>query len=376
MTLITGSGKTLIAALLLRWTIENELEGRSKGLPKRTAFFLVDKVALVFQQHAVLACNLDYPIEKFCGEMVDEISSKEFWDKAFADNMAIVCTADILYTCLHHSYIRMDQINLLVFDEAHHTKKNHPYARIIKDFYIEVSDEERRPRILGMTASPVDAEIDPRIAAEQLEALLHSQITTVADPTALQHSPGRLMSEVIVEYDVRPADWETELNKALRRLVGEYGIFKKPFAFAATAAAELGPWCADRYWQLFFRGGDVAHLEAKVERELLDSAFRQDIREHVDKVREAHKLVEQHSLVQPSLSRCQLSSKVIQLIGILQGQFHGIDNNRLCIVFVKQRNVASLLVDLLQQPEMSIPGLKPGLLVSCQPSASTHSNIY
>ncbi|GAB1318894.1 Dicer-like protein 1 [Madurella fahalii] len=360
----TGSGKTLIAALLLRWTIQNELENRSKGLPKRTAFFLVDKVALVFQQHAVLACNLDYPVEKFCGEMVDEISCKEFWDKTFAENMAIVCTAEILYTCLHHSYIRMDQINLLVFDEAHHTKKNHPYARIIKDFYIEVGDDERRPRILGMTASPVDAEMNPRIAAAQLEALLHSQIATVADPAAAQHSTGKPTSEMIIEYEVRPADWETDLNQALKALVGKYDVFKKPFAFTATAAAELGPWCADRYWQLFFRGDDVAHLEAKMERNfLLASAVSQNMGEHITKVREAYDLVEQHSFAQPSLDRGQLSSKVIQLISILRDQFQGTNNSRRCIVFVKQRNVASLLVDLLQQPDMRIPGLKPGLLV-------------
>ncbi len=90
------------------------------------------------------------------------VESKEFWAKMFNDNMAIVCTADILYSCLHHSWIRMDEVNLLIFDEAHHTKKNHPYARIIKDFYIERKDVEKRPRILGMTASPVGRTGRPR----------------------------------------------------------------------------------------------------------------------------------------------------------------------------------------------------------------------
>lgn len=37
----TGSGKTLIAALLLQWVIDNELEDRAVGLPKRISFFLV-----------------------------------------------------------------------------------------------------------------------------------------------------------------------------------------------------------------------------------------------------------------------------------------------------------------------------------------------
>ncbi|KAK3294877.1 dicer-like protein 1 [Chaetomium fimeti] len=357
----TGSGKTLIAALLLRWVIQNELEDRSKGLPKRIAFFLVDKVALVFQQHAVLACNLDYPVEKFCGDMVEDVS-KDFWHKTFDENMAIICTAEILYQCLTHSYIRMDQINLLVFDEAHHTKKNHPYARIIKDFYAQVEDREKRPRILGMTASPVDAQIDPKIAAAELEGLLHSQIATVADPTALQNSSTKLKSEVIAVYGKRPPEWDTKLNQALKDLVGDHRVFQKPFAFTAAAAAELGPWCADRYWQLFFRNDEVAKLESKTQREVLrQSAYSQEIAAHIDKVREAHRIVDQHDFAPPSLDL--LSSKVIILLRILRGQFRGVDHKRRCIVFVKQRNVASLLVDLLQQPGMEIPGLKPGILV-------------
>jgi endoribonuclease Dicer len=364
---VLGSGKTLIAALLLRWTIQNELEDRSKGRPKRIAFFLVDKVALVFQQHAVLTCNLDYPVDKFCGDMVEHVG-KEFWEKAFAENMAIVCTADILNQCLHHSYIRMEQINLLVFDEAHHTKKNHPYARIIKDFYATVEDEKMRPRILGMTASPVDAHIDPKIAAAELEGLLHSQIATISDPAALQHSSTKLKEEILVEYDRKPQDWETELNQALRELVGDHSVFRKPFAFTATAAAELGPWCADRYWQLFFRGEDMVKLESRTERELLrKSAYSQGMDLHINKVREARKLVKEHNFARPGADNAHLllSPKVILLYRILQDQFSGVNHNRRCIVFVRQRNVASLLADLLQQPEIKIPGLEPGALVGC-----------
>ncbi|KAK3990119.1 hypothetical protein QBC44DRAFT_240086 [Cladorrhinum sp. PSN332] len=360
----TGSGKTLIAALLLRWTIHNELDGRSKGLPKRIAFFLVDKVALVFQQHSVLTCNLDYPIEKFCGDMVIN-ANKDFWAKTFEDNYGIVCTAEILYSCLSHSYIRMDQINLLVFDEAHHTKKNHPYARIIKDFYAP-TEESKKPRILGMTASPVDAQVDPKIAAAELEGLLHSRIATVSDPAALQNSTSKPKEEKVIEYDPRPKDYTTELDTALKKLVGGLGDFSKAFAFTATATAELGPWMADRFWQLFFRSEDLARLEIKVERSLLHATVTgqsKDLNIDINPVRDAHNLVNQHRFARPSLDRNILSSKVIGLVDALQTQFSGEDQDRRCIVFVKQRNMATLLVDLLEQSEMQIPGLRPGYLI-------------
>lgn len=91
----------------------------------------VDCVTLVFQQFAVLECNLDQKIERFCGEMGCDLWVKETWAKHFAENEVIVCTAEILNQCLMHSFISIDDINLLIFDEAHHTKKNHAYARSV-----------------------------------------------------------------------------------------------------------------------------------------------------------------------------------------------------------------------------------------------------
>ena len=135
----------MIAVLLLRHIIDQELERRSLGQKPRVSFFLVGKlvhstknpltvsqvdcVTLVFQQFAVLECNLDQKIERFCGEMGCDLWDKRTWEKHLKDNMVIVCTAEILYQCLMHSFITIDEINLLVFDEAHHAKKNHAYAR-------------------------------------------------------------------------------------------------------------------------------------------------------------------------------------------------------------------------------------------------------
>lgn len=88
-------------------------------------------MTLVFQQAAVLESNLDEKIGSFCGEMGCDLWKKETWEKHFAANMVIVCTAEILYQCLMHAFITIHQINLLIFDEAHHAKKNHAYARYV-----------------------------------------------------------------------------------------------------------------------------------------------------------------------------------------------------------------------------------------------------
>ncbi|KAL9599467.1 MAG: hypothetical protein Q9219_003806 [cf. Caloplaca sp. 3 TL-2023] len=145
---------------------DQELADRFNGRSRRVAFFLVDSVALVFQQYEVLTSNLDQKIACFCGEMNTDLWAKETWQTHLNENMVIVCTAEILNQCLMHSFIGIDQINLLVFDEAHHAKKNHPYARIIKDFYVPEKNRSKRPKVFGMTASPVDVRSDFTQAAK------------------------------------------------------------------------------------------------------------------------------------------------------------------------------------------------------------------
>lgn len=154
----TGSGKTLIAALLMRHIAYEELKARANGRNPKLSFFLVNSVHLVRQQQKMLANNLPTIPEALHGGGNDDLWKKLEWDRLKSRNQAIVCTAEVLNQCLMHNFVKMEEINLIVFDEAHHAKKGHPYARIIKDYYLQ-SEESLRPKIFGMTASPVDANV-------------------------------------------------------------------------------------------------------------------------------------------------------------------------------------------------------------------------
>jgi endoribonuclease Dicer len=53
-------------------------------------------------------------------------------------------------------------INLVVFDEAHHALDRHPYNLIMSEFYFALPPRgsrdslgHQRPQILGLTASPM-----------------------------------------------------------------------------------------------------------------------------------------------------------------------------------------------------------------------------
>lgn len=175
----TGSGKTLIAVLLLRHVVDQELERRANGHAPRVAFFLVPKVNLVLQQAVVLERNLGCTITQIHGSMNVDAWSESYWAKLLAGTQIVVCTADILLHSLARSFVHMSSINLLVFDEVHHAKLGHPYSklvasqprsadtdkvRIMHGHYF-TSEKGNRPKLFSMTASPVDANVDVLDAA-------------------------------------------------------------------------------------------------------------------------------------------------------------------------------------------------------------------
>lgn len=340
--------------------MNQELEDRAQGIPPRLSFFLVERVALAFQQHAVLDCNLPCSVAVFTGEKVKNWT-KDFWLKQMGEHEVIVCTAEILNQCLQFAFIRIDQINLLIFDEAHHTKKNHPYARIIKDYYADGQHRGLRlPRIFGMTASPVDAMIDVRQAATELEGLLHSRIATTADPDALRRTVGKPKAENIVHYDPLHAPINTILTFKLKSLISNNKLFSKPLSFAESASRELGTWFVDRMWQLFLEDDEALKLGMKTERAFTkEMASSKVVERQKSAVQTAREFVKTHEFLKPE--PILLSSKVKKLVEILKEQFK--DPSMRCIVFVQRRWTARLLADFFEHDLVGIPGLKVGSLM-------------
>lgn len=52
--------------------------------------------------------------------------------------------------------------------------------RIMLDYYRD-EEADARPRIFGMTASPIDAKVDIQVAANELETMLDAKIATTED---------------------------------------------------------------------------------------------------------------------------------------------------------------------------------------------------
>lgn len=371
----TGSGKTLIAVLLLQHIIDKELEDRKAGQPRRISFFLVEVATLVYQQASVLDKNLSQPIARFCGEMNPDSWGKATWNEHFNTNLAIVVTADILYNCLASGFITMQEINLLILDEAHHTKKNHVYARIMRDFY-KTTNFANRPKIFGTTASPVDAKVDAIRAARDLEMMLHSKIATVKDFAALSQivCPPE---EPISRYSSLRRPYATSL---CAEIATKYRNTELVFDITETCkilTAELGEWCGDRWLAMSTIGEEGEKLERKSEQHFsTDSVSRAIFDKALNEIKAARKTIEetmqQRGRVIPDISIPDLSSKVLRLLELLDDAYQVVTDTR-CIIFVERRATARLLLEVIKyHGSMHI---KPGLLIGTRQGESGDQKI-
>ncbi|XP_015960524.2 endoribonuclease Dicer homolog 2 isoform X2 [Arachis duranensis] len=152
----TGSGKTLIAIMLLR-SYAYMLRKPSRHI----AVFLVPKVVLVTQQAEAVKMHTDLKVGMYWGDMGVEYLDAATWKKEIDEHEVLVMTPAILLRSLRHGFLKLDMIKLLIMDECHHAKGRDPYACIMKEFYHRelnsgISD---LPRIFGMTASPIKSKV-------------------------------------------------------------------------------------------------------------------------------------------------------------------------------------------------------------------------
>jgi endoribonuclease Dicer len=300
-------------------------------------------VNLVFQQTNVLQCGLDHQVEGICGAMGSSLWQKSTWVRHFERNMVIVCTPEVLFQCMMHSFITMSQVNLLIFDEAHHAKNNHPYARLIKDYYLHEADLSKRPRIFGMTASPVDANVDISQAARDLEILLHCKIATTSDLSLLSNHIKKPEEKFAMYSRLKPR-FETSFHQHMKTRYGHIKSFSKFFDDSKIFSSELGRWASDMYWTFSFSEDESRKIQQREERihnkEKLNTVDR--LNADIAQLNEAADYVRQYDFGTLSTTLEDLSSKVLQLHHWLNLYYERTDEAR-CIVSVERRQTARLL---------------------------------
>lgn len=112
----------------------------------------------------------------------------------------VVCTARIALDAVIHAYLKLEETNLIIFDEAHHALGGNEYARLMAHY--RLISQNAQPKIFGMTASPLSSKGTLESASINLEDTLNARIFTAAHSTRaeLQAAVSK-PEELVLEYD-------------------------------------------------------------------------------------------------------------------------------------------------------------------------------
>ncbi|TFK52682.1 P-loop containing nucleoside triphosphate hydrolase protein [Heliocybe sulcata] len=301
IALDTGSGKTHIAILRLKLEADRE--------PAKISWFIAPTVALCEQQRDVIDKGLPVPVGFISGSLEpDQWKDPALWRNVLDTHRVMVSTPQVLLDALRHGYVSLGKdIGLIVFDEAHHAVADHPYNRIMKEFYFDLprrplgsmgsgagivdgtgEPASMRPMILGLTASPIygghveqafrviEANLDSAIRAPQknrteLSAYVHrpvfkhmlfhnSPYAPSPNVTALE----AVLSKMNIEDDpaiknlrhqlkrLPPGSERTRVDQKLSKWLSKEGTYthkglRDLHRTAVDICVDIGPWAADWY---------------------------------------------------------------------------------------------------------------------------------
>ncbi|OGM48320.1 ATP-dependent helicase dcl2 [Aspergillus bombycis] len=363
----TGTGKTQIA--LLR--IAHQLEG---GGSRKLTWFLTPTVALCFQQYEVIRSHL--PAVRACTitglDKVERWKSQYIWDELLKDKQVVVSTHAVLFEALTHGFVRMSQLGLLIFDEAHHCMRRHPANMIMFDFYHPTLRKHGRdsvPCILGLTASPVvrsksqemktlESNLDsicktPQVHKQELTTYSHRPELLPIIYKATDEGPGgRALQALEHAWDTADSDEDPDAipqNDNLSNGSGEYKALmirktlcneqiKRFVDRSRHIFTELGEWAADYYICT-----SVEQLRTTIRDQSLTLDWEDEERAYLSNFLSKLPVAEVQAKL-ADLNHFPMSPKLAALINFLEKyddpEFSG-------LIFVQQRVTVSVLARLL-----------------------------
>ena len=200
VVLPTGMGKTVVALLTMADVLHRKggkvlLLAPTKPLVEQHSHFL--KEFLVGKKVAVLT-----------GEV-----SPEEREALWIENDVIASTPQVVANDLRSERVRLDKVNLIVFDEAHRAVGNYAYVAVAQEF------KDYNRLVLGMTASPGSQKEKVKEVCDNL-GIVNIEVRTELDPDVAKYVQDVNMQ--YIELDLPP-----ELRKASSILTSLYETYLK-----------------------------------------------------------------------------------------------------------------------------------------------------
>ncbi|KAJ1723103.1 Dicer-like protein 1 [Coemansia erecta] len=260
----TGTGKTLVSVMLIQWfsqraaSVDAQMNQQQQDTSitmskhrRKTRVFLNNTVALVYQQARVISENTDQKVHAFVGATGVNDWDDSRWSEKWKTSSVLVMTHQVLLNALRAGRAHMSDIDLLVFDECHHARGNHPYALIMREFY-DRCDPEDRPHVFGMTASPLNAKQTAQESVMHLQTVLDSNVCTV-DLTSKTDVPKLQQTSLCYEYLLPPDYSHTPLTLTLAEKCAGSVTVESAMKLVPVLMGILGPYGVDQMWHHYIR---------------------------------------------------------------------------------------------------------------------------
>ena len=177
----TGKGKTFISIMLMANHLGidiNCLYKSNKNIDNnKKIIFLVCDTALIEQQKKAISNILGIEVGTIQGKKNKKCKNDYQLFKKMWDSLNIfVAIPSIIYRFLSCGFLKIFDISMIIFDECHHTGDDHPYNRIMEEFYffykrLKPNVDLNYPRIYGLTASPLKKGIKGSVEASIVKAM-------------------------------------------------------------------------------------------------------------------------------------------------------------------------------------------------------------
>ncbi|KAF4556245.1 Ribonuclease III domain-containing protein [Elsinoe fawcettii] len=158
-------------------------------------------------------------------------SEQRLWDATLRGVQIVIGTPAVLNDALHHGFVRISGIRLLVFDEAHNAVKSHPMNSIMFNFYHRAKvDGIPVPKIVGLTASPTFSAKEGSL--KQLEANLDAKATTPKQWLEELNKHVYPPEVTVISYDadsLPPYPGKSRLCELLDHSVRDYDLMGDPY---------------------------------------------------------------------------------------------------------------------------------------------------
>ncbi|XP_057810425.1 endoribonuclease Dicer homolog 3a-like [Salvia miltiorrhiza] len=374
----TGAGKTMIAIMMVK-EIGRSLKNKDGG--KKLIAFLAPTVHLVHQQFKEIQSHTDLLVKEYYGALGVDDWNAEIWEKEINNHDVLVMTPQILLDALRKAYISFKVFGFIVLDECHRASGNHPYAKIMEEFYHRSSV---RPKIFGMTASPVirkgaSSIKDSNQQIGQLESLLDSQVYTLEERVEIEeYIPSA--KPMCRFYDPLPVNFEIKdkIESALSKFNAVLLGVKESLPSQDTEMANrckllqdrmasdhskivfcfenLGLLCAYEAVKVCMESAPKVQEECEVFKEgvmqyekflqevlsIIEGALDEFLKVHLTWNANEHKNLLNVNGGSGSLATGQISPKLVELLEIFRS--FGKDTELLCIIFV-ERIIAAKVIE-------------------------------